>query len=232
MAFIQKQHRVGILQWCADESMMFRRVTNELHCYPGKPKTPVPLRKVRVDDLGEYSVSPAGRTAALFVPEKKGRPALVKIVNLDALDVTIAQKTFFGQEVTFHWSPRGQAVCVVAACATDAQNTTYYGTSALHFLRTDGKTEATLVTPDAGPVHDVQWSPQGNGFVAVYGLVERFGRRGTEPNELFTSEFGQNSCKTQEFSLEKKIQKFGKFQHFPNIGEIPIEFHQNLIKNQ
>ena len=26
--------------------------------------------------------------------------------------------------------------------------------------------------------------------------------RGTEPNELFRSEFGQNSCKTQEFSLE------------------------------
>ena len=33
-------------------------------------------------------------------------------------------------------------------------------------------------------------------------LVERFSRRGTEPNELFRSEFGQNSCKMQEFSLE------------------------------
>ena len=33
-------------------------------------------------------------------------------------------------------------------------------------------------------------------------LVERFGQRGTEPNELFRSEFGQNSCKIQEFSLE------------------------------
>merc|ERR1719454_1238164 len=87
--------RAGILQWCADESMMFRRVTNELHCYPGRPKTPEPLRKVRVDDLGEYSVSPAGRTAAFFVPEKKGKPAVVKVVSLDALDVTVAQKTFF-----------------------------------------------------------------------------------------------------------------------------------------
>ena len=29
--------------------------------------------------------------------------------------------------------------------------------------------------------------------------VERFGRRGTEPNELFRSEFGQNSGKIQEF---------------------------------
>ena len=32
--------------------------------------------------------------------------------------------------------------------------------------------------------------------------VERFGRRGTEQNELLRSEFGENSCKIQEFSLE------------------------------
>ena len=32
--------------------------------------------------------------------------------------------------------------------------------------------------------------------------IERFGRRGTEPNELFRTELGQNSFKIQEFSLE------------------------------
>ena len=32
--------------------------------------------------------------------------------------------------------------------------------------------------------------------------VERFDRRGTEPFELFRSEFGQNPFKVQEFSLE------------------------------
>ena len=39
-------------------------------------------------------------------------------------------------------------------------------------------------------------------FGAVPLLVERFDRRGTEPFELFRSEFGQNSFKIQEFSLE------------------------------
>ena len=37
---------------------------------------------------------------------------------------------------------------------------------------------------------------------AAGALVERFGRRGTEQNELLRSEFGENSCKIQEFSLE------------------------------
>ena len=44
-------------------------------------------------------------------------------------------------------------------------------------------------------------------------LVERFGRRGTEPNELFRSEFGHNSFKIQELSLEnlKKSENFNIF---------------------
>ena len=37
---------------------------------------------------------------------------------------------------------------------------------------------------------------------AALDCVERFGRRGTEPNELFRSEFGHNSFKIQE-SVEK-----------------------------
>ena len=41
--------------------------------------------------------------------------------------------------------------------------------------------------------------------------VERFGRRGTEPNELFRSEFGENSCKIQEIKLRKKFKKFRNF---------------------
>ena len=46
--------------------------------------------------------------------------------------------------------------------------------------------------------------------------VERFDRRGIEPFELFTSEFGQNSFKIQEFSLEnsKISEKIFNFNIF------------------
>ena len=47
----------------------------------------------------------------------------------------------------------------------------------------------------------------------VRNLVERFDRRGIEPFELFRSEFGQNSVKIQECSLEnlKKSEIFNIF---------------------
>ena len=49
---------------------------------------------------------------------------------------------------------------------------------------------------------------------APQALVERFDRRGIEPFELFTSEFGQNSVKIQYILLgnsEKLIQDFSTF---------------------
>ena len=57
--------------------------------------------------------------------------------------------------------------------------------------------------------------------------AERFDRRGTEPFELFRSEFGQNSFKIQEFSLEnsKCSEIFNiNFSKIIIIGEIPTNF--------
>ena len=48
----------------------------------------------------------------------------------------------------------------------------------------------------------------------VLGWVERFDRRGSEPFELFTSEFGRNSVKIQYILLlSRKFRKFRIFQH-------------------
>ena len=68
------------------------------------------------------------------------------------------------------------------------------------------KSDVVLVTGGAGLVGRAIKQ-------CVEDLVERFGRRGTEPNELFRSEFGQNSCKIQEFSLEnsKNSENFNMF---------------------
>ena len=60
-------------------------------------------------------------------------------------------------------------------------------------------------------VHAAGWKHD----ASVYGRVERFDGRGTEPFELFTSEFGQNSFKIQELSLENlKFWKMLKLNFF------------------
>ena len=68
--------------------------------------------------------------------------------------------------------------------------------------RIRGASRASLDTGEqarGGPRARAAAAPRG--FEALTS-VERFDRRGTEPNELFRSEFGENSFKIQEFSLE------------------------------
>ena len=59
--------------------------------------------------------------------------------------------------------------------------------------------------------------PCGEGALSAFGLfglvlawVERFDRRGTEPFELFRSEFGQNSKKTTKSTVAKKNHFYGQ----------------------
>ena len=56
--------------------------------------------------------------------------------------------------------------------------------------------------PAAGPRGGRAAVPRGVSRAPVADWVERFDRRGTEPFELFTSEFDQNSVKIQYILLE------------------------------
>lgn len=54
------------------------------------------------------------------------------------------------------------------------QTKSYYGESKLHYLPADASradAAAAVPLPKDGPVHDVQWSPQGDFFVAVAGFM-------------------------------------------------------------
>ena len=95
------------------------------------------------------------------------------------------------------------------------------------------------ISPKGGPGRAAQAAagPRTAALLRVHGqgaagsvdsLVERFDRRGTEPFELFTLEFGHNSFKIQEFSLENsKISENLKISTFPKIS---AKFRQNFIK--
>lgn len=72
------------------------------------------------------------------------------------------------------WNSTGTACLIMATSETDATNQSYYGESKLHYLpaeasRADSACSVTM--PKDGPVHDVQWSPDGEYFVVVAGFM-------------------------------------------------------------
>ncbi|KAL8438718.1 hypothetical protein Efla_001266 [Eimeria flavescens] len=144
-------------------------------CFPSPEKTAPACAKDK--ESGKGSTSPAVHTpargpyCAIFSREVKGKPALFEIYELGEEAATcVATKSFFqAQEVDCQWAYDGRAVLVKTH--TDASDLTYYGSSALYYLKSDGSYDVRLVAAEEGPVFAAIWSPCTLEFAVCFGKV-------------------------------------------------------------
>lgn len=109
---------------------------------------------------------------AMFVPEKKGKPASVKVFQFPGLETVVAQKSFYkAQEVVMKWSPTGSSLIIETRTDVDTTGKSYYGESKLFFLQSDGAYDCIVPLTKEGQIHDVQWDPTGRGFVVLAGSM-------------------------------------------------------------
>lgn len=134
------------IQFSADDAMACRVVTNEAHFISAADFAAPPLR-LRVPNLAAAKLSPgASPMLAAFVPEIKGQPGSVRVHappppdSQGAVELQpVARKSFFRvQEVEFSWAQSGAAVLVLGSSDVDVTNQSYFGETALHFMRSDG----------------------------------------------------------------------------------------------
>jgi translation initiation factor 2A len=108
----------------------------------------------------------------LFVPEKKGKPASVRVYQFPGLETAVASKSFYkAQEVIMKWSPNGSALIIETRTDVDTSGKSYYGETGLFFLQSDGQYDCIVPLTKEGQVHDVQWDPTGRGFIVLAGLM-------------------------------------------------------------
>eukprot|EP00798_Chlamydomonas_sp_ICE-L_P001418 gene1419-32790_t len=143
------------------------------------------MSPLSVADASDLPPDAAGGPSPLFcafVPEIKGSPAFAALYSFEGaapgstLEPTpTVKKSFFrtsGAEI--HWNKTGSAVLVVGYTDVDVTNQSYYGEQKLHFLPSDpmkADSACTVALPKEGPVHDVQWSPNGAYFAVVAGFI-------------------------------------------------------------
>jgi translation initiation factor 2A len=94
--FVQKQQQGWNLQYTADEKYCARLVTNEVQFYESHDLVTV-WNKLRVEGATNFALAPGSQNhaVAVFVPERKGQPAAVKVFNVPLFNNPISQKTFF-----------------------------------------------------------------------------------------------------------------------------------------
>jgi translation initiation factor 2A len=170
--FVQKSQTGWNLQYTSDEKYCARLVTNEVQFYSSDDLTTV-WNKLRVEGVTDFALAPGqSYNVAVFIPERKGQPAAVKVFNVPQFNSSISQKTFFkGDKVQLKWNSLGTSLIVLAQTDVDKSNKSYYGETTLYLLSANGSLDARVTLDKEGPIHDVSWSPNGKEFGVIYGYM-------------------------------------------------------------
>eukprot|EP00898_Chlorokybus_atmophyticus_P004044 jgi/Chlat1/4640/Chrsp3S05596 len=164
------------VSWSSDTGVACRLVTNEVQFYNASDMAAGPSKRFHIQGVAAVGLSSGDDPfLAAYVPEVKGAPANIRIYQYSAISddaQPVARRSFFRvSSVRFLWNATATAVLVHASSDVDKTNQSYYGESHLHFLRSDGKNDCAVPLSKEGPIHDVQWSPSGKEFIAVYGFM-------------------------------------------------------------
>jgi translation initiation factor 2A len=136
---VQRNQTGWNLQYTSDEKYCARVVTNEVQFYESSDLKTV-WNKLRVEGVTDFAVAP-GKThsVAVFVPERKGQPAAVKVFIVPQFSAPVSQKTFFkGDKVQFKWNEPGTSLIVLAQTEVDKSNKNYYGETTMYILSANG----------------------------------------------------------------------------------------------
>ncbi|KAG2383062.1 hypothetical protein C9374_004399 [Naegleria lovaniensis] len=188
MKFSHKPTESGlwpVIQWNEDETLMayfnpsqetvtFYNVEETLNEQTGQKQISFQLRNdiVIQRKVHAFALSPKS-TFAIYThnTNKSTEQNSVRLYKLSNVKRPAATKHFSHDvdSVEMRWNKIGTALLVYTATNTDQSDKSYYGENKLYYVRSNGNLSKDIQLEEEGPVHDLQWSPRGNEFVAVYG---------------------------------------------------------------
>ncbi|GAA6002623.1 hypothetical protein JCM10207_007598 [Rhodosporidiobolus poonsookiae] len=172
-SFSQKAQEGWALQFSEDESKAVRVVTNEVHVYDPRNWDAGIVDKFRLEGVTSVSIS-TGRNPniALFVAEKKGAPASVRIHSLQALSSVSCQKTFYkADKIQMKWNKSGTNLLFLTQTEVDKTGKSYYGETNLYLMNSAGQFDCRVTLDKEGGIHDFAWSPNDREFAVTYGYM-------------------------------------------------------------
>lgn len=166
-------------QFAQDGTVMAKNFNNrEIHFYELGASLDIkkPSYKFRLQDLGatfqNFRLSPGlNPSVAVFIPEKSGKPAEVRIYNIPNFNQPVCSKSFFkAEKCQLQWNALGTALLALASTDHDSSNKSYYGETNLYLLGIAGSYERIDLKRE-GPIHDITWSPSAREFAVSYGYM-------------------------------------------------------------
>ncbi|KAF7353882.1 Eukaryotic translation initiation factor 2A [Mycena venus] len=174
IGFTQKGQDGWDLQYTISESHAIRLVGPEIQVFRPSEWSKGVVDKLKVEGATSVSLSPGlNPSVAVFVAEKKGQPASIRIYGLLSLNSPpTCQKTFFKADRSqIKWNDLGTQVLLLTQTEVDNSNKSYYGETGLYLLSAAGNFDCRVTLDKEGPIHDFAWSPTSKEFGVVYGFM-------------------------------------------------------------
>ncbi|KAF8650069.1 hypothetical protein AX16_005433 [Volvariella volvacea WC 439] len=174
ISFTQKSQDSWDLQYTISEQNAIRLVGGEIQVYRPADWGAGIVDKLKVEGATSVCLSPGlTPSVAVFVAEKKGAPASIKIFNLGYLHTgPTCQKNFYkADRSTIKWNTLGTHLLLLTQTEVDNSNKNYYGETGLYLLTAGGTFDCRVTLDKEGPIHDFAWNPNSNEFGVVYGFM-------------------------------------------------------------
>lgn len=230
ISFSQKSLDGWDVQYTISESHAVRLVGQDIHVFNPAEWGKGIVDRLKVEGASSITLSPGlNPSVAIFVPEKKGQPANVRIHSLLNLSAPpTCQKTFFKAERSqIKWNNLGTQVLVLTQTDVDSTNKSYYGQSGLYLLSAAGNFDCRITLDKEGPIHDFAWSPNSKEFGVVYGFmparVMLFDLRVRTLHD-----FGTSFCNFISFNPQSRLVLLGGFGNL--AGKIDVYDRRSLTK--
>ncbi|KAF8985258.1 eukaryotic translation initiation factor eIF2A-domain-containing protein [Cyathus striatus] len=212
ISFTQKSQTDFDVQYTFSESHAIRLVNSEIQVYRPAEWEKGVVDKLKVEGASMVRLSPGlNPSVAVFVGEKKGAPASIKIHPLISLSSPpTCQKNFYkADRATIKWNTLGTQVLLLTHTEVDNSNKSYYGETGLYLLSAAGNFDCRVVLDKEGPIHDFAWSPGSKEFGVVYGLVD-----------LHSPKQPGDEGKERLFSLQFSSSEFPRWDERRGLGTV------------
>ncbi|KAI5823094.1 translation initiation factor eIF-2A [Schizophyllum commune Tattone D] len=174
-SFSQRAQEGWDMQYTISESHAIRLVGPEIQVFRPSEWSKGIVDKLRVEGATSVSLSPGlNPSVAVFIAEKKGAPASIKVYSLLTLSSAppTCQKNFFkADRGQIKWNDLGTQVLLLTHTDVDKTNKSYYGETMLYLLSAAGNFDCRVTLDKEGPIHDFAWSPNSKEFGVVYGYM-------------------------------------------------------------
>ncbi|GJJ11775.1 hypothetical protein Clacol_006013 [Clathrus columnatus] len=170
----QKSQENWNLQYTSSESHAVRLTGSEIQVFNPSDWAKGVIDKLKVEGCTSITLGPGlNPHIAVFVAEKKGAPALIRIYGLLTLgSPPTTQKSFFKSDrVQIKWNALGTQVLILTQTEVDKTNKSYYGETGLYLLSAAGNFDCRVTLDKDGPISDFAWSPNSKEFGVVYGYM-------------------------------------------------------------